>query len=209
MKNIILIISLFTSFLFSNSINAQSKDMDNFTVRVDGLGCPFCAYGLEKKFKELKGIKKVTIDMETGIMNFKFPTADVLSIETIEEQVEKAGYTPVSVKITRADGKEENSETQKTIVNNESILKDATFPVGGNCDMCKARIEKAALGTLGVTKANWDKESEVLSISYDENQTNPTSVEIAVAKSGHDTKNNKAKNSTYEDLPACCLYRDN
>ena len=40
------------------SVQAQ-KQMDQFQVQVDGLGCPFCAYGLEKKFKEFKGIKNV------------------------------------------------------------------------------------------------------------------------------------------------------
>ena len=58
MKNIIIIFLSIFLLGTTNQLNAQSKTMDEFTVQVDGLGCPFCAYGLEKKFKEFKGIKK-------------------------------------------------------------------------------------------------------------------------------------------------------
>ena len=110
MKNIIVIfVSIFLAGLATPS-QAQSNTMDAFTVQVDGLGCPFCAYGLEKKFKELKGIKDVKIEMETGIMNFTYPAKKNLSIEQVESQVDEAGYTAVNVAITRSNGKTEESE---------------------------------------------------------------------------------------------------
>ncbi|HHH13154.1 MAG TPA: copper chaperone, partial [Thiolapillus brandeum] len=28
----------------------------HYEMRVDGLACPFCAYGIEKKFKAMKGV---------------------------------------------------------------------------------------------------------------------------------------------------------
>jgi len=37
-----------------------------------------------------------------------------------------------------------------------TATKTETIKVWGNCDMCKARIEKAAK-VEGVTKANWDE----------------------------------------------------
>jgi len=92
------------------SISAQ-KSYDQFEVQVDGLGCPFCAYGLEKKFKELKGIKDVKIDIETGDFTFIYPSEKTLTLEDVKKQVEKAGYTPITSKVTRASGAIE--ETQK------------------------------------------------------------------------------------------------
>ena len=85
------------------SVSAQ-KTYDQFEVQVDGLGCPFCAYGLEKKFKELKGIKKVKIDIETGDFTFTYPSEKGLTLEDVKKQVEKAGYTPITSKVTRASG---------------------------------------------------------------------------------------------------------
>ncbi len=96
-----------------NQLNAQSKLMDDFTVQVDGLGCPFCAYGLEKRFNDLKGIKNIAIEMETGTMTFKFPTTENLSIAEVEKQVDNAGYTATSVEIKRADGQMESKKLKK------------------------------------------------------------------------------------------------
>ncbi len=110
-KNIILtfLIGVITIF----TVNAQDGT-DKFTVQIDGLGCPFCAYGLEKKFKEFKGIKKVKIDIETGLFTFIYPTAKKLSIERVKKQVQAAGYTPVTTKIERSNGLIENdSNTAK------------------------------------------------------------------------------------------------
>lgn len=105
MKNIIII---FIAILFtgiSNPIYGQSKkDVDQFTVQVEGLGCPYCAFGLEKRFKELKGIKKINIEMKTGTLTFDYPTEKKLTIVQVEEQVEKAGYTSAGVSIKRKDG---------------------------------------------------------------------------------------------------------
>ena len=42
-----------TSLLAQKNIkNDKNNPKDEVSVQVDGLGCPFCAYGLEKKMKE-------------------------------------------------------------------------------------------------------------------------------------------------------------
>ena len=58
----------------------------------------------KKKFKEFKGIKKVAIDIETGDFSFQYPAEKALTMETVVKQVEKAGYTPITAKITRYNG---------------------------------------------------------------------------------------------------------
>ena len=205
MKNIIVIILSVFLFGINNNSNAQSKTMDEFTVQVEGLGCPFCAYGLEKKFKELKGIKKVRIEMETGIMNFDYPADKQLSMEQVEKQVEKAGYTPVSVTIVRADGNIEKTKNVNTIELAEGESKSIEFFVAGNCGMCKSRIEKAAKNVGGVESAEWDKETKQLMVKASTSVLQED-IEKAVVKAGHDTKKMKANNSTYEELPGCCQY---
>lgn len=109
MKNIIIIISTLLLTLSVQTTEAQSNTLDHFTVKVDGLGCPYCAFGLEKKFKELKGIKNQKIQMETGILTFEFPADKSLSIEKVQKQVNEAGYTPVHVTVKRANGIVEES----------------------------------------------------------------------------------------------------
>ncbi len=80
------------------------------------------------------------------------------------------------------------------------------FKVGGNCDMCKTRIEKAAKSVAGVSEAVWNKETKVVEVSFDNSETNVQKVHEAIAKAGHDTELVRADDETYANLPACCKY---
>ncbi len=205
MINKILILASLFFFLGTTNSQAQAAPYDNFTVMVEGLGCPFCAYGLEKKFKELKGLKKPVIDMETGRFTFQYPSDNPLSIVQVEKQVETAGYTAVKVNILRANGQEEVSG--ETTVAASATLQTEQLSVSGNCGMCRARIEKAAQKVKGVQAASWEEESSVLKVSFDQEQTSLKNIAQAIAAAGHDNALAKAKTSTYDNLPACCLYR--
>ncbi len=204
MKKVILIVLVI--FMAVPAIQAQ-KSYDQFEVQVDGLGCPFCAYGLEKKFKEFKGIKKVKIDIETGDFSFAYPTEKALTIEDVEQQVHKAGYSPMSGRVTRADGTVELMKvtSKQTKISAKNLVTKTAF-VAGNCAMCEARIVKATTDLMGVATASWDKDSKMLEVSFDKKATSLDAIEKAVAKAGHDTKNHKAHEDTYNGLPGCCAY---
>lgn len=204
MKKIILIV--FAVIMAIPALQAQ-KMYDQFEVQVDGLGCPFCAYGLEKKFKEFKGIKNVKIDIETGDFSFTYPSEKALTIEAVEKQVVKAGYTPMSGRVTRSDGTiEEMGGAPKEAIAADAALTTESVFVAGKCEMCQARIVKATIDVAGVATADWNQKTKLLEVSYDIKATNLDVIEKAVAKVGHDTKNHKAKDGTYKDLPACCAY---
>jgi Cu(I)/Ag(I) efflux system membrane fusion protein len=89
----------------------------------------------------------------------------------------------------------------------KQALKQSSLKVSGNCDMCKARIEKAAKSVTGVTEAVWDAKTKQLNLKFD-NQTNSISIEKAIATAGHDTPHHKALGTNYSKLPGCCKYRD-
>lgn len=86
--------------------------------------------------------------------------------------------------------------------------KKLTFEVKGNCGMCEDRIEKAALGVVGVKYADWDVTAKQLTLIINEKKCTPEQVKNAVAAVGHDTDLFKAADSVYNKLPACCKYRD-
>ncbi len=91
------------------------SDTDRFTVRVDGMGCPYCAYGLEKKLKELpEAVSDIEVVMETGILTFRYPSDASLSLEQVAQQVDAAGYTAVRISVVRADGTEETREADRS-----------------------------------------------------------------------------------------------
>ncbi|MEM9363982.1 MAG: heavy-metal-associated domain-containing protein [Bacteroidota bacterium] len=86
--------------------------------------------------------------------------------------------------------------------------KKMAFEVDGVCEMCKARIEKAALGVPGVKYAVWDIPTHQLSLVVDERKTNSMQIKSAMAQVGHDTKELKATQEVYESVHPCCRYRE-
>jgi len=81
------------------------------------------------------------------------------------------------------------------------------FEVIGVCDMCKERIENAAL-IKGVKYAEWDKKTGIITVIYDDRKTTNEDIQEAIAEHGHDTPLVKADTLDYKKLPDCCSYRD-
>ena len=72
---------------------AQETAAPSVTITVDGLSCPFCAYGLEKHLKRVAGVESVEINMKDGkaIVRLK-PDAQV-DDAALKAAVKKAGFT--------------------------------------------------------------------------------------------------------------------
>lgn len=84
--------------------------------------------------------------------------------------------------------------------------KTEKIEVKGNCGMCESRIEKAVKAVDGVSKADWNKDTKILEVTFDDAKTSKDAIEKAVAKVGHDTPNYKADDEVYKNLPSCCHY---
>lgn len=83
--------------------------------------------------------------------------------------------------------------------------KTETFKVWGNCEQCKARIEKAA-HLNGVITADWNVGSKILTLTYNPDKVKIDDVQKKIADVGHDTEKYKADDKVYDKLPACCQY---
>jgi len=85
-------------------------------------------------------------------------------------------------------------------------VKTEKFKVYGNCGMCETRIEKAVKSVDGVTEADWNKETKMIEVKYDESKVKVDDIHAAIAKIGHDTEKCQANNEVYNDIPGCCKY---
>lgn len=81
----------------------------------------------------------------------------------------------------------------------------ATFKVYGNCESCKARIEKAAKAA-GATKADWSEETKMIEVSFNSTKTSSDKIQQKIAAVGHDTEKYKSLQNSYDKLPGCCKY---
>jgi len=83
--------------------------------------------------------------------------------------------------------------------------KTETFNVSGNCGMCKTKIEKAAKDA-GATTATWNKETKVLTVSYNSSSTNTAKIQQKIADVGYDNAGFTATEDSYNKLHSCCKY---
>ncbi|HCY43741.1 MAG TPA: ATPase [Prolixibacteraceae bacterium] len=86
-----------------------------------------------------------------------------------------------------------------------SSTKTETIKVWGECETCKANIERAAK-IDGVRKASWDMKTKMLSLVYDPFKTNSYDIQKKIAAVGYDTEKYKADDKVYAKLNACCKY---
>ena len=57
------------------------------------------------------------------------------------------------------------NSTSAQIFNNKKYIEE-TCEVLGNCDMCKKKIQNAAIKLRGVKKAIWSTKEQILTIKY-------------------------------------------
>jgi periplasmic mercuric ion binding protein len=88
---------------------------------------------------------------------------------------------------------------------NIPVTKTETFKVWGNCNLCKARIEKA-IKVEGVTSSDWSTKTKLLTVTFDPSKTSVDALSKKLASVGHDTEKYKADDKVYNSLDACCKY---
>jgi Cu(I)/Ag(I) efflux system membrane fusion protein len=99
------------------------------------------------------------------------------------------------------------SSTEHSRHNIAAITEHETFAVSGNCELCKDRIEKAAKSVRGVNAALWNSRTKKMQVDFNRMETDPVTIQKAIAKAGHDAGKIKADNTAYTNLPECCKYR--
>ncbi len=81
----------------------------------------------------------------------------------------------------------------------------ATVKVYGNCGMCETTIEKAG-SKAKISKTDWNEETGMAVITFDEKKTTLDGVLKNIALSGYDNVNYLAPTPVYDKLHGCCKY---
>ena len=72
---------------------AAFADGTRYELRVDGLACPFCAYGIEKKLNVIDGVNEVDIDLNSGLVTVDVTEGVVLNDSQMTKLFNDAGFT--------------------------------------------------------------------------------------------------------------------
>lgn len=84
------ILTGFFLFLMAGGVLAASPA---YRLYVDGLSCPFCAYGLEKKLGALKGVQRIETNIKDGAVIVTMQDGLALDEATAKKAVKDAGFT--------------------------------------------------------------------------------------------------------------------
>ena len=71
-------------------------------LKVNGMVCPFCAYGLEKRLGEIASVDAVLIRISDGLVQIRTKRDQELTDQVLEDAVKKSGFT--LTEIERLDG---------------------------------------------------------------------------------------------------------
>lgn len=167
-------------------------------LRVKGMSCHHCVMSVTKAIQMLEGTFNVQVKLEEETAQFEYDP-NFITIETIKDSIEKAGYTVESIDISCEENdlcqvsteeksiKELPNSTQKAVVNpmNTQLLQTMVLPVGGmECASCVTSVEDAIQKVKGVNKTSIDLSNERVIIEYEKEKLSIEQLQTALEKSG-------------------------
>ena len=87
------ILSASTALMLSLALAPAFAASMVYSLQVDGLGCPFCAYGIEKNLADIEGVERVEVDIRKGVVLVTMDESKTLSEALAKEKVKDAGFT--------------------------------------------------------------------------------------------------------------------
>ena len=78
-------------------------DGTRYQMRVDGLACPYCAYGIEKNLKKIDGVEKIGVDLNNGLVTVNVAAGVTLTDAQMTKLFTDAGFTFRSMSTTVLD----------------------------------------------------------------------------------------------------------
>ena len=99
-----------------------------------------------------------------------------------------------------------NAQEQSHEAHHKAEFKKEVFTVYGNCGMCERTIEGSLKNVDGVALADWDKETDQMTVSFNPKVITLDAIKQKIADVGYDSDTHRAKDEIYYTLPGCCQY---
>lgn len=147
----------------------------NAVVAVNGMACPFCAYGLRKELLNLPAVKDVQVDLNKSQATVAVKQDSEVTEAEIAQAVKKAGFTPGSVQC----------EAAKKVGQAPALFHNAEFKVAGmQCKYCAANVTATLEKQKGVRSAVVDLAAKRAEVTYDPQEVKPAALALAIEHAG-------------------------
>jgi Cu+-exporting ATPase len=135
--------------------------MTSKVLVIEGMTCAACAKTVERVTKKLPGVMEANVNLATEKLSISFNDGE-LTIKTIQEAVEKAGYKALTQSVSRV------------------------FDIQGmTCAACARTVERVTKKLSGVDEANVNLATEKLNITFDPDLLTTAIIKAAVTKAGY------------------------
>jgi copper chaperone CopZ len=84
---------LFFVIIMLVTITAAYAGANRYILYVDGLACPFCAYGIEKQLLKIDGVGKLETDVGKARIVIEMDGDQPLDTTDVEQAVKNAGFS--------------------------------------------------------------------------------------------------------------------
>lgn len=68
-------------------------ESQTYALKVDGLACPFCAFGIEKQLSKIDGVGELKTDIKAGVVLLTMNDGSLLNEAEAKQAVGRAGFT--------------------------------------------------------------------------------------------------------------------
>ncbi|WP_010253852.1 heavy metal translocating P-type ATPase [Treponema primitia] len=135
--------------------------MTSKVLVIEGMTCAACAKTVERVTKKLPGVAEANVNLATEKLSISFNDGE-LTIKTIQEAVEKAGYKALTQSVSKA------------------------FNIQGmTCAVCARTVERVTKKLSGVDEASVNLATEKLNITFDPDLLTTAIIKAAVTKAGY------------------------
>lgn len=76
-----------------------AAQVERARVSVEGMSCPFCAFGVEKRLRRVEGAASVAVAMKESTATITAAEDGSIDVAAIPEAIRKAGFTPGPVQV--------------------------------------------------------------------------------------------------------------
>lgn len=129
--NLIIFMTI-AGFVLTQPLRAQ---IHKVTVVVEGMACPFCAYGIEKKLKKVDGVRSMVIKIKEGMAILETEEEESIGLAHIPKAIRDAGFSPSTIEIEatgivkKVDGQDLTFQVNRSplslrLADMENALKD-------------------------------------------------------------------------------------
>ncbi len=105
---VFVLFALFTTMALAPPARAQDDKLiedPDVIIEVDGLSCPFCAYGIEKRLKKIDSVAELSVLLEEGKVQLKLKEGATVSEERLQQAVADAGFEARSIVFVNEEAK--------------------------------------------------------------------------------------------------------